>query len=459
MKKYDIVIIGAGPGGYVAAIKAAQLGMSVALVEKENLGGVCLNWGCIPTKALLKTAHVIASLKEGDFYGFTFDADTHKIDYSVAHKRSRQASAKLVNGISYLIKKHGIELINKEGKIIAPGKVLIGEGKETITGDNIIIAAGAKAAGIPGIIPDEKTVITSRGALGMTKLPKKAVIIGAGAIGMEFADIWNSYGVDVTIIEMMPRLLPTEDEDISAEMKTQFVKKGIKILENKKVQSLDKKGDLTKILLSDGGFIDSDIVLISIGISADIKSVVDETVALETQRGYIKTDDNMRTNIPGIYAVGDITGKLALAHAASAQGIHAVMHIAGKETSDIVYENIPRCVYCSPQVASAGLTEKQAKERGFDVKTSRFPFSANGRAVAENETIGFVKIIADKKYNEILGVHMVGENVTELIGGVGALISNEFTVDEITRMIYPHPTRSEVIVEAALSLMGEPLHI
>ena len=293
----------------------------------------------------------------------------------------------------------------------------------------------------------------------MTKLPKKAVIIGAGAIGMEFADIWNSYGVDVTIIEMMPRLLPTEDEDISAEMKTQFVKKGIKILENKKVQSLDKKGDLTKILLSDGGFIDSDIVLISIGISADIKSVVDETVALETQRGYIKTDDNMRTNIPGIYAVGDITGKLALAHAASAQGIHAVMHIAGKETSDIVYENIPRCVYCSPQVASAGLTEKQAKERGFDVKTSRFPFSANGRAVAENETIGFVKIIADKKYNEILGVHMVGENVTELIGGVGALISNEFTVDEITKMIYPHPTRSEVIVEAALSLMGEPLHI
>ncbi len=455
MKKYDILIIGAGPGGYVAAIKAAGLGMKVALIEKEDIGGVCLNWGCIPTKALLKSAHMLASLKESDLYGFCIDTASIKIDYSVAHKRSRQASSKLVKGVSYLIRKHGIDLINKEAKVIAPGKVVLGSGEETIEGENIIIAAGARPAVIPGFIPDGKTVITSRGALEMTKLPQKAVIIGAGAVGMEFADIWNSYGVDVTIIEMMPRPLPNEDEEISAEIKKRFTAKGISILENKKVQRLDKN----RVILSDGSVVDTDIVLLSAGLAADVKSVVDEKVSVEIQRGYIKIDEQMRTNIPGIYAIGDITGKLALAHAASAQGIQAVMHIAGRDTSDMVYENIPRCVYCSPQTASAGLTEKQAREKGYDVTTGRFPFSANGRAVSENEPEGFIKIVAEKKYNEILGVHMVGENVTELIGAAAAFISNEFTAEEVSRMIYPHPTRSEAIVEAALSLMGEPLHI
>lgn len=463
MKKYEVLIIGGGPGGYVAAIKAAQLGKKCAVIEKESIGGVCLNWGCIPAKSLLRNAEIVSHLYDGDEFGFSLDESSIKLNYEKAYERSRKVSEKLVSGTEFLIKKNNITLIKDEAVFNSNNSIRLKGTGEVLSADDIIIAAGSRPLNIEGIDVSSDYVLDSKKALQLKSVPESVVIIGAGAIGMEFASIWNAYGTDVTIVEMMPDVLPNEDRAVSREARKQYERKGIKILTETKVTKVETKDKKTRVTAmgKDGiKMLNCEYILSAAGIvpNSDMIGIERTEVELD-QKGYIKIDESMHTNVPGIYAIGDITGKPALAHTASSQGIIAAKTIAGQKTQPIKYQNIPKCTYGFPETASAGLTEEQAGEKGIDVITGRFPLTANGKAMAYGAAEGFVKIVADKKYGEILGIHMIGTHVTEMISGAVGYLSLECTLDELSNIIHPHPTVSEAIMEASHAAEGMPIHI
>jgi len=461
MANYDVVIIGGGPGGYVAAIRARQLGLKTALVEREHLGGVCLNWGCIPTKALLHNAEVISLLDQGKTYGFSFDKDSLSVDYAVAHKRSRQVSARLVKGVGFLMKKNEVDVFEASGSLKSATEVALSSG-DTLSARHVILATGARARSIPGVEIDGERLIDARHALELTEVPSSIAVIGAGAIGVEFAHVWRSYGADVTIIEMLPSVLPLEDADIGQEMAKALNKQGIKVHTDTKVEKVDVAAEgLTLSVSKDGQTetIPAEKALMAIGVQPNSENIGLEAVGVKTERGWITVDETMRTNLPNVYAIGDVTGRMPLAHVASAQAIVAVEAIAGQESEALVYANIPRCTYASPEVASVGLTEAQAKEEGYDVKTGQFPFRANGKALAINDYEGFIKIVSDAQYDQILGVHMIGPHVTDMIAEATGMIRLETTTEELARTVHPHPTLSEVVMETAHVVMGQAIHI
>ena len=465
MSNYDVIVIGAGPGGYVAAIRASQLGLKTAIVDKQWLGGVCLNVGCIPSKSLLKNADVAHTLRErGKELGFSFD-NLH-LDYSVAVKRSRQVSDRLVRGIAFLMKKNNIDVHMGAARLIARDTVQVtdkdGKVSELKT-KNVILATGASAAGIPSVAVDGKKVVSYSEAILQTNLPQSAVIIGGGAIGVEFATVWSAYGSQVTIVEMLPRIVPLEDEEVGAELAKSFQKRGINVLTGTKVLSVEtiETGVRVKVASPDGEkTIEAEQALMAIGFKPNSKGLgLEELGVTLGPRGFVEIDERMATNVPGIWAIGDVTGKFLLAHVASAMGVICAENIAGVETVTIDYRMVPRATYCQPQVASFGLTEAQAKEAGYTVKIGRFPFQPNGKALGLGEYAGFVKIISDEKYGEILGAHMIGPEVTELLPELTLAQRFELTTAEIARNIHAHPTLSEVIMEAAEASEGHSIHI
>ncbi|MFN8434007.1 MAG: dihydrolipoyl dehydrogenase [Anaerolineales bacterium] len=460
-ENFDVVVIGAGPAGYVAAIRASQLNQKVAIVDKQWMGGVCLNVGCIPSKSLLKNAEVAHTLRHrAKDFGFSFD--NLKLDYSVAFKRSRSNSDRLVKGIGFLMKKNNIAVFMGAAQFKAKDTLAVTDkdGKVTeLKAKNIIVATGASAATLPGVTIDGKKIVTYTEAIMQDTLPQSAVIVGAGAIGVEFATIWNSYGVDVTIVELLPRVLPREDEEISKELTKELTKAGIKIKTGIKFESIAVSGDKVKVVLPDGT-LEVDQALIATSFTPNSKGLGLEAVGVKiSERGFIEINEKMQTNIPGIWAIGDVTGKLMLAHVGSAMGIVAAEHIGGHETITLNYEMMPRATYCHPQVASFGLTEAQAKERGYNIKVGRFPFQANGKALGLGDYAGFVKIITDEKYGEILGAHMMGPEVTELLPELTLAQMMELTPHEIARNVHAHPTLSETLMEAAHGASGTPIHI
>jgi dihydrolipoamide dehydrogenase len=465
MSKYDVVVIGAGPGGYVAAIRSAQLGLKTAIVDKQWLGGVCLNIGCIPSKSLLRNAEIAHLLRErGKEFGFSFE--NLKLDYSVAVKRSRKASERLTKGVGFLMRKNNIDVHMGEATIKSTDTVAVvdEEGKSSdLNTKNIIIATGAHVSIPSGWEVDGKRVITYHEAILQEELPETAIIVGAGPIGMEFATIWHSYGVDVTIIEMLPNLLPLEDEDISKEIGKLFSRLGIKLLTDHKVESIENTGKKVKVSASskeDKQELKGDQVLIAIGFAPNSRDLGLEEVGVKiTDRGMVEIDDRMATNVPGIWAIGDVTGKLMLAHVASHMGIVCAENIAGERTTPIDFEMMPRVTFCQPQVASFGLTEAQAKERGHEIIVSRFPFQANGKALGLGDYAGWVKLITDSKYNEILGAHMIGPEVTELLPELTIAQMMELTPEEISRNVHAHPTLSETIMEVSHVAEGRGIHI
>ena len=459
---YDVLVLGGGPGGYVAAIRAAQLGLSTAVVEKENLGGICLNWGCIPTKALIRNADIAHLLGKGKTFGFKFE--NLELDYKVAVKRSRQVSNRLVKGVGFLMKKNNITVINGFGKLTGPHTLDV-EGK-SISAANIVLATGASPALLPGMKVDGKRIVTYRQAIVQDELPESIVIVGAGPIGMEFAYVYNAYGVKVTVVEMLPHILPNEEPEVAQVVAKAFHKQGIRLMAGTRTEniSVGEDGVSVRVKTLESGkeeTIETAQVLVAIGIKPNSKNIGLETTGVKvSERGWAPVNDVMQTNIPHIYAVGDLNGKMPLAHVAHAQGIVASEAIAGAETAPIDdYSNMPRCTYCHPQVASLGLTEAQAREQGYEIKTDSFPFQANGKALGMGEREGFVKIIMDAKYHEILGVHMVGPEVTELLPELSLARMLELTPEEIARNVHAHPTLSEAIMEAAHAVMGTPIHI
>lgn len=465
MSEYDIVVIGAGPGGYVCAIRAAQLGLKTAIVDKQWLGGVCLNVGCIPSKSLLKNAEVAHTLrKRGKEFGFSFD--NLELDYGVALKRSRQVSNRLTKGVGFLMKKNNIDVHMGTAKLTALESVsIVDEGGNTtqIKAKNIVVATGARATVPPGWEVDGEQVVTYLEAILQDKLPESVVIIGSGAVGVEFATIWNSYGVEVTIVEMLPRLVPLEDEEVSTELEKAMKKRGINILTNHKVETIETKKDAVQVKVSSEEgekVLEADQALVAIGFSPNSRDLGLEELGVEfSQNGNILIDDRMATNIPGIWAIGDVTGKLMLAHVGSAQGIVCAENMADVETITLDYEMMPRATYCQPQIASFGITEAQAKERGYDVTVGRFPFQANGKALGLGESAGWVKIITDSQYGEILGAQLIGPEVTELLPELTISQMMELTPAEIARNVHAHPTLSEVLMEAAHMAEGHAIHI
>lgn len=464
---YDVIVLGGGPGGYVAAIRAAQLGQKVAVIEREALGGVCLNWGCIPTKALLRNAE-LASILSGEAREFGFSFDNLKLDYAAAHKRSRQVSDRLVRGIGFLFKKNNITHIQGTGKLIGPKQIRVEPSGQTVTGQKLIIATGARPRSLPGMVVDGQKIITSRQALELTTAPKRLVIIGAGAIGMEFAYVFRAYGAAVTVIEMLPQVLPLEDGETAAEVAKAFKKQGIVTLVNTRTEAVEPTADGVNVRVKDQSTgqeqtIGADAALVAIGVAPNSDGIGLEAAGVQTdKRGFITINETMQTNVPGIYAIGDVTGKLLLAHVASAQGIVAAEHLAGHETrpiKDADYVFMPRCTYCKPQVASLGYTEAQAKEKGYEIKVGKFPFIASGKALGLNEKDGFVKIIADARYGEILGAHLVGPEVTELLPELALAHTWELTTEEIGRTVHAHPTLSEALMEAAHAVSGQAIHV
>jgi dihydrolipoamide dehydrogenase len=464
MSNYDVVVIGAGPGGYVCAIRASQLGKKVAIVDKQWLGGVCLNIGCIPTKSLLKNAELAHTLRErGDEFGFSFE--NLKLDYGAAVKRSRTVSDRLVKGVQFLMKKNNIDVFIGTAKLTAKDKVSVTDaaGKtQELVAKNIVLATGSYATPIPNVKVDGEHILTYKEAILQEKLPKSVVIIGAGAIGIEFATVWSAYGSDVTVVEMLPRILPLEDEEISKELNKQFQKRGIKTLTGTKVLSLEasKKGVTVKVAGPDGEkTLEAEQALVAIGFRPNTEGLGLETAGVQlTERKFVKIDARMATNVPGIWAIGDVSGQLLLAHVASAQGIVCAENIAGVETVTLDYTMMPRATYCFPQVASFGLTEAQAKEKGIQVKVGRFNFQANGKALGLGDYAGFAKIISEAKYGEILGAHLIGPDVSEMLPELTLAQRMELTTAEIARNVHAHPTLSEVIMEAAEAAEGHSIH-
>jgi dihydrolipoamide dehydrogenase len=464
---YDVVVIGAGPGGYVAAVRASQLGLKTAIVEKQWMGGVCLNVGCIPSKALLKNADVAHTLLErGKEFGFSMD--NLKLDYSAAVKRSRQVSERLVRGVGFLMKKNNITVHMGAGMIKAKDTVQV-TGLDGSVLDlktkNIILATGSHNFILPGVTVDGEKVVTYQEAILQEKLPQSAIIIGAGAIGVEFATVWNSYGAEVTLVEMLPRILPLEDEESSAELARAYQKRKIQILTGHRVLGVETTEQGVRVRVSPGEgqpekALEAEQALIAIGFRPNTQGIGLENAGVKlNQRGFIEVDDRMATNVPGIWAIGDVTGQLLLAHVASAQGIVCAENIAGVETVKLNYKMMPRAVYSQPQVASFGYTEAEAKEMGYHVRIGRFPFQPNGKALGLGEYAGFVKILTDEKYGEILGAHMVGPDVSELLPELTLAQRNELTTAEIARNVHAHPTLSEVLMEAAEAAEGHSIHI
>ncbi len=456
---FDLILIGGGPGGYVAAIRAAQLGQRVALVERDNLGGICLNWGCIPTKALLKNASVVETIRHANDFGI--QVEKFSADFGKAIDRSRVVSNRLVKGVEFLMKKNKIEVVKGEAALTARDRVQIKPDGRALTAKNIIIATGARPISIPGLPIDGKDVITSREALALRELPSPIIIVGAGPIGMEFAYLYRAYGADVTVVEMLPHLLPREDAEVSAVVEKEMQKFGIKFRVNTKVESAQKIGDQVRLKVSSEGKteeIDAQKVLVAISVKPNSENLGLEALGVKMTRGAIDVNDQMQTSVPGIYAIGDVTMKLPLAHVASAQGVIAAEAIAGKEPRALDLNNVPRCTYCTPQVASLGLTEAQAKEAGHEVRVGKFQFRANGKALGINEYEGFVKLVVDKQYGEILGAHLVGPEVTDLTGELSLAKSMELTPEELAHAVHAHPTLTEVIAEAALDSMGMAIH-
>jgi dihydrolipoamide dehydrogenase len=464
-ENFDVVVIGAGPAGYVAAIRAAQLKQKVAIVDKQWLGGVCLNIGCIPSKSLLKNAEVAHTLRErGKDFGFSFD--NLKLDFGVAVKRSRQVSDRLVKGVGFLMKKNNIPVFMGEAHLTKPTVVTVKgtDGKTTeLNAKNIIVATGASAMVPGGWKVDGEKVVTYHEAILQEKLPKSVIVIGSGAIGVEFSTIWRSYGVEVTIVEMLPRVVPLEDEEVSKELKKEFEKRGIRILVGNKVEAVEATANGVKVKVSAEGketTLEAEQALVAIGFRPNSRGLgLEEAGVKINERGFVEINEKLQTSVPNIYAIGDVTGKLMLAHVGSAMGIAAAENIAGAETITLDYDMMPRATYSQPQVASFGLTEAQAKERGYKIKIGRFPFQPNGKALGLGDYAGFVKIVVDEKYGEILGAHMIGPEVTELLPELTLARMMELTPHEIARNVHAHPTLSEVLMEAAHGAEGTPIHL
>lgn len=464
MADYDVVVIGAGPGGYVCAIRASQLGQSVAIVDKQWLGGVCLNVGCIPSKSLLDSAHLVHKIRErSDEYGLSFDA--LNVDYGAALKRSRAAADRLTNGVGFLMKKHDVDVHMGKATFTGPKtlKVEGEDGEKELTADNIVIATGAQAAMIPGVEADGERVLTYYEAILQEKLPKSVVIVGAGPIGLEFATIWNGYGVDVSIIEMMDRVAPLEDPEISKEVAKVFKRRGIELHLGHKVEDIEVLKTKVKVNVSgeEGDqTIDGEQALIAIGWKPNTGNLgLDAAGVALDDNGYVEIDERMASSAEGVWAIGDVTGKLPLAHVASAMGIVCAENIAGVETVELDYRMMPRTTFSDPQIASFGLTEAEAEEEGYEVTVGRFPFQANGKALGMGEKTGWVKLITDAKYGEILGAHMVGPEVTELLPELTIAQMMELTPAEIARNVHAHPTLSETLMEAAHVAEGHAIHI
>ncbi|KMQ70849.1 dihydrolipoyl dehydrogenase [Chryseobacterium koreense] len=461
---YDIIVIGSGPGGYVTAIRAAQLGFKTAIIEKENLGGICLNWGCIPTKALLKSAHVFKYLQKAEEFGLN-KVENPGFDFSKVIQRSRGVAQKMSGGISFLMKKNKIDVIMGTAKIQKGRKVSVvdAEGKTTeYSGQHIIIATGARSRELPNLPQDGVKVIGYRQALNLPEQPKSMIVVGSGAIGVEFADFYNSLGTKVTIVEFMPNIVPVEDEDVSKHVEKSLKKSGIEIMTNASVESVDTSGNGVKanVKTATGNItLEADILLSAVGIAANIEGQGFEEVGIKTEKGRVLVNEWYETSVPGYYAIGDILPTQALAHVASAEGITCVEKIKGLHTEPIDYGNIPGCTYCHPEIASVGLTEKQAKEKGYEIKVGKFPFSASGKATANGDTDGFIKVIFDAKYGEWLGCHMVGDGVTDMIAEAVVARKLETTGHEVLKSIHPHPTISEAVMEAVAAAYGEVIHI
>ena len=462
--KFDLIVIGSGSGGYVAAIRASQLGKKVAVVEKSEIGGICLNWGCIPTKALLKSAQVFNYMKHATDYGIRLSAQPEP-DFEAIVKRSRGVADGMSKGVQFLFKKNKIELINGFGKLQSGKNVEVTDadgGKKVYEAEHIILATGARARELPNMKMDGKKIIGYRDAMVLPQLPKSMVVVGSGAIGSEFAFFYNSMGVDVTLVEFLPNILPIEDEEVSKQLERSFKKAKMKVMTNASVEAVDTSGAQCKVTIKTKKgeeTIDVDIVLSAVGVATNLEGLGLEEVGVKTEKGKVIVDDFYKTNIEGVYAIGDIVHGPALAHTASHEGITCVEAICGLNPEPIDYGNIPSCTYTNPEVASVGLTEKQAKEAGYEIKVGKFPFSASGKASASGNKDGFVKVIFDAKYGEWLGCHMIGENVTEMIAGVVSARKLETTGHEIIKTIHPHPTMSEAIMEAAADAYGEVIHL
>ena len=465
MADFDVIVVGAGPGGYVCAIRAAQLGLKTAIVERRFLGGICLNVGCIPSKALLRNAEVAHLLRErGKEFGFQVEG--LKLDYAAAVKRSRQVSNRLTRGVGFLMKKNSIEVFMGTARFSGAKELTVtGESGEPqiLRGENIVIATGASASMIPGVKPDGERVLTYLEAILQERLPKSAVIIGAGPIGLEFATVWNAYGSEVTVVEMLPRIAPLEDEEVSNELAKAFKKRGVRLLTGTKVEAIESLKTKVKVKIageSGEDTLEAEQALVAIGFKPNTQDLgLDVTGVKLDERGFVEIDERMATNVPGIWAIGDVTGKLMLAHVASAMGIICAENIGGVETITLDYEMMPRATYSQPQVASFGLTEAQARERGYEVKVGRFPFQANGKALGLGDYAGWVKLITDAKHGEILGAHLVGPEVTELLPELTLAQMMELTPTEIARNVHAHPTLSEVLMEAAHAAEGHAIHI
>ena len=462
MKKYNLIILGSGPGGYVAAIRASQLGLNTAIIEKENLGGICLNWGCIPTKALLKSAQVFNYLKKASDYGLKING--YEKDFKSIINRSRNISNSMSDGVKFLMKKNKIDIIEGHGKILNGKKVEVENNKKKtiVEADNIIIATGARSRELETIPQDQKKVIGYREAMSLKSQPKKMIIIGSGAIGIEFAYFYNAIGTDVTVIEYQKNILPIEDEDISKQLERNFKKSGIKIYTNSEVISVKNNTKTVSAKFKTENkeeILSADIIISATGIKSNIENIGLEDIGIAVDNDKILVNDFYETNIPGYYAIGDITKGPALAHVASAEGILCVEKIAGHNVQKLDYDNIPGCTYSSPEVASVGMTEKQAKENGYDILIGKFPFSASGKAKASGNSEGFIKVIFDKKYGEWLGCHMIGEGVTDMIAEAVLGRKLETTGYEILKTVHPHPTMSEAVMEAVADAYGEVIHL
>ncbi|MFS4456866.1 dihydrolipoyl dehydrogenase [Maribacter sp. 2304DJ31-5] len=463
MGTFDVIVLGSGPGGYVTAIRASQLGLKTAVVEKESLGGVCLNWGCIPTKALLKSAQVFEYLQHAGDYGLI--ADGVDKDFDAVVKRSRGVANGMSKGVQFLMKKNKIEVIKGYGTLKSGKKVSVKaeDGSEAVYGaEHIIIATGARSRELPSLPQDGKKIIGYREAMSLDKQPKKLIVVGSGAIGIEFAYFYNAMGTEVTVVEYLPNIVPVEDEEVSKQLEHSFKKSGVKIMTSAEVTAVDTSGEGVKatVKTSKGEqILEADMVLSAVGIKTNIENIGLEDVGIATDRDKVLVNDYYQTNIPGYYAIGDVTQGPALAHVASAEGILCVEKIAGMHVEPLDYGNIPGCTYCSPEIASVGLTEKQAKEKGMDIKVGKFPFSASGKAKASGASDGFVKVIFDAKYGEWLGCHMIGAGVTDMIAEAVLARKLETTGHEVLKAVHPHPTMSEAVMEAVADAYDEVIHL
>jgi len=464
LSDYDVIVLGSGPGGYVAAIRCAQLGMRTAIVERDELGGVCLNWGCIPSKSLIRNAEVLNLIKDADIYGISFD--NLKFDFGHAQERSRQVVNRLTTGVGFLMRKNSVEHITGEASFVNAQTIEIkpnsGDPIKTVTADRVIIATGARQRDLPTLPIDHDVVITSRNALEMSEVPNEVVIVGGGATGVEFAYVWNSYGAKVTILELMDRLVPNEDEEISHLLEKSLQSQGIEFRTGVTVEGIDVAMGSANVLIVDDGnteTISTEKVLVAVGVQGNSDNIGLQNTGVATDRGFISIGENMETNVSGIFAVGDVTGRMLLAHVASAQAVTVAEYIAGLDPQPLDYSLMPRAIYCKPQVASFGLTEAQAIEQGLSVTIGRFPFTASGKAIALGETEGMVKLVVDDEIGEIIGAHMIGSEVTELLGELSMAKLLEGTSTELGWLVRPHPTISEIVKEAALDTMGEAIHI